>query len=220
MAMTRVHTAHTAARSGLFNCHGCSLLVRRPPVSGQMHVRCPRCGAPLHLRKPNSITRTWALLIAAIIFYIPANLLPVTITTYLGSTQPDTIMSGVIFFMQTGSWGIALIIFVASIVVPIAKLIVLMGLLISVQRRSHWRPEERTRLYRITELVGRWSMLDVFVVTVLVALVRIGYLTTIEAGSGVVYFAAVVVITMIAAMTFDPRLIWDVLENNDESLAH
>ena len=220
MAMTRVHVDPTAARSGLFNCHGCSLLVRRPSVVGRVHVRCPRCGALLHLRKPNSITRTWALLIAAIIFYIPANLLPVTITTYLGSTQPDTIMSGVIFFMQTGSWGIALIIFVASIVIPIAKLIALGGLLLSVQRRSRWRPEERTRLYRITELVGRWSMLDVFVVTVLVALVRLGYLTTIEAGSGVVYFAAVVVITMIAAMTFDPRLIWDALEKNDESPAH
>jgi len=220
MAMTRVHAAHTAARSGLFNCHGCSLLVRRPSVFGRVHVKCPRCGARLHLRKPNSIIRTWALLIAALIFYIPANLLPVTITTYLGSTQSDTIMSGVIFFMQTGSWGIALIIFVASIVVPIAKLIILSGLLISIQRRSRWRPGERTRLYRITELVGRWSMLDVFVVTVLVALVRLGYLTTIEAGSGVVYFAAVVVITMMAAMTFDPRLIWDALEKNDESPAH
>ncbi|MBR9988078.1 MAG: paraquat-inducible protein A [Desulfosarcina sp.] len=217
--MTHAHANPTAAQSGLFNCHGCSLLVRRPSAAGLMRVRCPRCGTPLHFRKSNSIARTWALLIAAVIFYIPANLLPVTLTTYLGSTQPDTIMSGVIFFMQTGSWGIALIIFVASIVVPIAKLIVLGGLLLSVQRRSRWRPEERTRLYRITELVGRWSMLDVFVVTVLVALVRLGYLTTIEAGPGVVYFAAVVVITMIAAMTFDPRLIWDALEKNDESPA-
>jgi len=218
--MMRVHAAHTAARSGLFNCHGCSLLVRRPPMVGRKHVRCPRCGARLHLRKSNSIARTWALLIAALIFYLPANLLPVTITTYLGSTQSDTILSGVIFFMQTGSWGIALIIFVASIVVPIAKLVILGGLLLSVQRRSSWRPEERTRLYRITEMVGRWSMLDVFVVTVLVALVRLGYLTTIEAGSGIVYFAAVVVTTMIAAMTFDPRLIWDALEKHDESPAH
>ncbi len=218
--MIRVHAAHTAARSGLFNCHSCGLLVRRAAIAGRMHARCPRCGSRLHLRKPNSISRTWALVIAALIFYIPANLLPVTVTTYLGSTQSDTILSGVIYFMQTGSWGIALIIFVASIVVPIAKLLFLSGLLLSVQQRSHWRPRERTRLYRITEIVGRWSMLDVFVVTVLVALVRLGYLTTIEAGVGVVYFAAVVVTTMIAAMTFDPRLIWDVLENNDEFTAH
>jgi paraquat-inducible protein A len=184
-----------------------------------MLLRCPRCGTGLHLRKVDSIARTWALVIAAFIFYIPANMLPVTVTTYLGSTQYDTIMSGVIFFIRTGSWGIALIIFVASIVVPIAKLVVLSGLLLSIQRRSRWRPGERTRLYRITELVGRWSMLDVFVVTVLVALVRLGYLTTIEAGPGILYFAAVVVITMLAAMTFDPRLIWDAMENNNGSNA-
>lgn len=204
----------------MFNCHSCSLLVRHPSSPGQARVKCPRCGARLHLRKPNSLVRTWALVITALILYIPANLLPVTITTYLGSNQSDTIISGVLYFMRTGSWGIALIIFVASIVVPIAKLVVLSGLLVTVQRRSRWRPEERTRLFRITELVGRWSMLDVFVVTVLVALVRLGYLTTIEAGVGIVYFAAVVVVTMVAAMTFDPRLIWDALEKNDESTTY
>jgi paraquat-inducible protein A len=170
----------------------------------------------LHLRKPHSIHRTWALVIAAIIFYFPANLLPITVTTYLGSAQRDTIVSGVLYFMHSGSWGIALIIFVASIVVPIAKLAILCGLLLSVQRQSHWRLKERSQLYRIIEIVGRWSMLDVFVVTVMVALVRLGYLSTIEAGPGVIYFAAVVVITMIAAMTFDPRLMWDALEADDE----
>jgi paraquat-inducible protein A len=212
--------ALTAARAGLFNCHDCRLLVRHTAMAGGGNVRCPRCAARLHQRKPNSIMRTWALVLAALIFYIPANLLPVTITSHLGSTQSDTILSGVIFFMQTGSWGIALIIFVASIVVPIAKLAILSGLLISVQRHSRWRPKERTRLYRIVEVVGRWSMLDVFVVSVLVALVRLGYLTTIQAGAGVVYFAAVVVITMIAAISFDPRLIWDALEKEDEPIAH
>ncbi|PID40494.1 MAG: paraquat-inducible membrane protein A [Proteobacteria bacterium] len=215
--MTPDPPALTAARCGKISCHCCSLLVQHPSAPHGTRICCPRCGARLHLRKPNAIARTWALVIAATIFYVPANLLPVTRTSYLGSTQSDTIMSGVFFFMQTGSWGIALIIFVASIMVPIAKLIILGGLLISVQRRACWRPRERTRLYRITELVGRWSMLDVFVVTVLVALVRLGYLTTIEAGSGVVYFAAVVVITMIAAMTFDPRMIWDAMEKNDGS---
>lgn len=220
MTTARATEAYTAAGAGLFNCHICSLLIRRPSTFGREQIRCPRCGARLHKRKSNSIARTWALVIAALIFYIPANLLPVTLTTYLGSSQSDTIMSGVLYFIQTGSWGIALIIFVASIVVPIAKLVVLIALLLSVQLRSQWRPEDRTWLYRMTELVGRWSMLDVFVVTVLVALVRLGYLTTIEAGVGIVYFAAVVVITMAAAMTFDPRLIWDALENNDESNAH
>jgi paraquat-inducible protein A len=180
-------------------------------------LRCPRCHTRLHGRKPNSIARTWALVFAAMIFYLPANLLPVTLTTYLGRTQTDTIISGVIYFMQTGSWGIAMIIFVASIVVPVLKLVVLSGLLISVQRRTVWRPRERTRLYRLIDVVGRWSMLDVFVVTVLIALVRLGYLSTIEAGPGIVYFAAVVVLTMIAAMTFDPRLMWDALEENNAS---
>ena len=218
MTAALVPKPRTAKQAGLFNCHACNLLVGPAPSTSQGVVRCPRCGARLHLRKPNCIQRTWALVIAALIFYVPANVLPVTLTTYVGSTQTDTIMSGVMYFMQTGSWGIALIIFVASIVVPLAKLIILCGLLVSIRRRSHWRPSERTRLYRITELIGRWSMLDVFVVTVLVALVRLGYLTTIEAGPGVVYFAAVVIITMFAAMTFDPRLIWDAMENEDERI--
>ena len=219
MSPRRATASGTAAAAGLISCHSCCLLVRQPKATDRETIRCPRCGARLHLRKPHSIARTWALVIAASIFYIPANMLPVTITTYLGSTQADTILSGVLYFMRSGSWGIALIIFVASIVVPIAKLIVLSGLLISVQRHSAWKPEDRTRLYRITELVGRWSMLDVFVVAVLVSLVRMGYLTTIEAGAGVVYFAAVVILTMIAAETFDPRLIWDALERKDESTA-
>jgi paraquat-inducible protein A len=212
----RYRHGRTAAGAGLINCHGCGLLVRRTAdAKPEERSICPRCGSALHLRKPHSISRTWAMVIAAIIFYIPANLLPVTTTTYMGGTQSDTIMSGVVYFMQTGSWGIALIIFTASIVVPIVKLIILAGLLLSIQWHSDWRPRERTRMYRLTELIGRWSMLDVFVVTILVALVRLGYWTTIVAGPGIVYFAAVVVITMIAAMTFDPRLIWDKMENRN-----
>jgi paraquat-inducible protein A len=122
----------------------------------------------LHQRKTNSLTRTWALVIAAFIFYIPANVLPITVVTSLGKTQADTIMSGVIYFMLTGMWPIALVIFVASVAVPLIKLFVLSYLLISVQRKSRWRPEDRTRLYRIAEAVGRWSMVDIFVVTILV----------------------------------------------------
>jgi paraquat-inducible protein A len=133
--------------------------------------------------------------------------------TSLGNAQSDTIMSGVIYFIKTGSWHLALLIFFASVVVPVLKIIVLSYLLISVQRRSHWRPEERTRLYRITEAVGRWSMVDVYVVTLMVALVELGALATIEAGTGAVFFSAVVVTTMFAAMSFDPRLIWDVMES-------
>ena len=205
----------TARSAGLISCQSCHLLCERGKRSADRI--CPRCGANLRERKPNSIVRTWALVLAAFIFYIPANVLPITTVISLGKAQSDTIMSGVIYFLHTGMWPIALVIFLASIFIPLMKLLVLIFLLISVQFRSRWRLRDRTRLYRITELVGRWSMLDVFVVAVLVALVRLGYLTTIEAGSGIIFFAAVVVITMIAAMTFDPRLIWDVLEKNDES---
>lgn len=202
----------TAAAASLLSCHSCNLLSKMSGSHGHSHALCPRCGAPLHQRKTNSLTRTWALVIAAFIFYIPANVLPITVVISLGKTQADTIMSGVIYFMLTGMWPIALVIFVASVAVPLIKLFVLSYLLISVQRKSRWRPEDRTRLYRIAEAVGRWSMVDIFVVTILVALVKLGGLATIDAGPAASYFAAVVVTTMFAAMSFDPRLIWDVME--------
>lgn len=204
--------AATARQLGLLSCHDCQLLVK--PSPNDSHNVCPRCGAYLHLRKPNSLARTWALICAAIIFYIPANVLPITITSSLGTTQADTIISGVIYFAQSGSWEIALVIFVASVFVPFAKLSILISLLISVHFRSTWKPTDRTRLYRLTELVGRWSMVDIYVVTILVALVKLGAVATIEAGPAAVYFAAVVVITMFAAESFDPRLIWDAIEED------
>nr|WP_321466097.1 paraquat-inducible protein A [uncultured Desulfobulbus sp.] len=198
----------TAREKGLVNCHDCHLLVE----ADHGGHRCPRCGARLHMRKPNSLSRTWALVCAALILIVPANLLPMTITTALGAKQADTIMSGVIYFMQTGSWEIGAVIFIASIFVPIAKLLILIFLLLSVQFRSAWRPSDRTSLYRLTELVGRWSMVDIYVVTILVALVKLGGVASIEAGPASVFFAGVVVVTMFAAESFDPRLIWDVLE--------
>ena len=206
----------TAADMGLLSCHTCHLLCREPSTAGRHTMQCPRCGAVLHRRKPNSLARTWALVLAAFIFYIPANLLPITKVTSLGIVQSDTIMSGVIYFIHSGMWPIALVIFVASVAVPLLKLLILTYLLISVQRRSTWRQKDRTQLYRITEAVGRWSMVDIYVVTILVALVNLGALATIEAGPGAAFFAAVVVITMFAAMSFDPRLIWDVKERRDE----
>jgi paraquat-inducible protein A len=170
---------------------------------------CPRCGAELHMRKPNSIRRTWALVISALILYIPANVLPMTVTTSLGHKQSDTILSGVIYFIKTGSWGIALVIFVASIFIPLLKLLIIAYLLVSVQSKSCWRPRDRTQLYRFTEAVGRWSMVDIYVVTILVALVKLGVFANIDAGPAAVYFASVVVISMFAAESFDPRLIWE-----------
>lgn len=196
----------TARSLGLVRCHDCSLLAAA-------HLEtCPRCGERLHLRKPDSLGRTTALVLAALILYLPANLLPITVTTAIGTRQADTILSGVIYFMQTGSWEIAAVIFIASVFVPFAKLIILVLLLVSVRFRWRWRPRDRTVLYRLTELVGRWSMVDIYVVTILVALVRLGAVATIEAGPAAVYFAAVVVLTMFAAESFDPRLIWDALE--------
>ena len=205
----------TAADAGLLGCHDCGLLSREQ--SGQhAELLCPRCGAALHKRKPNSLARTWALVIAAFICYIPANLLPMTVVTSLGAVQSDTIMSGVIYFLQHGEWPIGLVILIASVVVPLTKLFILIYLLISVQRKSQWRPLERTRLYRVTEAIGRWSMTDIYVVTIMVALVHLGNLATIEAGTGAIFFGAVVVLTIIAALTFDPREIWDNMESTND----
>lgn len=195
--------------AGLAACHTCHLPVRLPVDLGGAIARCPRCRSRVHRRKVNSIARTWALVIAALVFYVPANLMPVMTVVSLGKAQSDTILSGVMYLVHHGQWPLALIIFIASVFVPMLKLLMLMFLLISVQRRSKWRPVDRTRIYRITELVGRWSMVDIYVVAILVALVKLGNLATIEAGAGALFFGAVVVVTMIAAESFDPRLIWD-----------
>ncbi|VAW74648.1 Paraquat-inducible protein A [hydrothermal vent metagenome] len=195
-----------ANQLGLASCHVCNLLQRLP--ANQMG-RCPRCSSRVHLRKPASLSTCWALLLAAIVMYFPANLLPIMTVVYLGSGQPDTIMSGVIRLLMHGDWLIALVIFVASVLVPLLKMIVLIYLLTSVHRKSRLRRRERTRLYRITELVGRWSMVDVFVVALLAALVHLGVLADITPGPGARAFAVVVILTMLSAMSFDPRLIWD-----------
>ncbi|MEJ2387139.1 MAG: paraquat-inducible protein A [Chromatiaceae bacterium] len=197
----------TAAQAGLVACETCGLLAQ--PASGGAPGVCPRCGAALHSRRHQSIQHTWALIIAAAICYVPANVLPVLSTSALGSTESDTIMGGVVFLYTSGSWPLALIVLIASIMVPLGKLVALSYLLITVQRGSTTSNQERTRLYRMVEFIGRWSMLDVFVDTFTVALVQLQPLMSVEPGPGVVFFAAVVVLTMIAADTFDPRLIWD-----------
>ena len=198
-------SAITALRRGLFVCHSCSLL-QRP--HGHDCV-CVRCGAAVHARKPQSLQRAWAFLLAAYILYIPANLLPIMETRSLVGHQSDTIMSGVVYLWLHGSWPIALLIFFASILVPLAKMFALTFLLVLAQRRSRWRPLERTQLYRVVEAVGRWSMVDVYVVAILVALVQLDALATIVPRTGAVAFGAVVVLTIFAAEAFDPRLTWD-----------
>ena len=176
---------------------------------------CPRCGAALHRRKPDSLNRTWALLITAAILYIPANLLPVLTVISFGQGAPSTIIGGVIELIQAGMLPVAVLVLFASILVPVLKLIGLAVLLISVQRRWASRLADRTKIYRIIEGIGRWSMVDVFMTGILAALVALGNLATITAGAGAVAFCGVVIVTIFASLSFDPRLMWDVAEEQD-----
>lgn len=199
--------AVSAARAGLVSCTTCRLLSR--PADPARPGYCPRCGGLLVWRRRHSVQYTWALIIAGAICYIPANVLPVLRTTAFGSTEADTIMGGVIFLYESGSWPLALIVLVASVMIPLGKLVALSYLLVTVQRGSVANSHDRTRIYDLVEFIGRWSMLDVFVDAFVVALVQLQPLMSVEPGLGVVFFMAVVVLTMLAAQSFDPRLIWD-----------
>lgn len=186
-------------------CHGCRLAC---DISRGGDT-CPRCGARLHRRKPHAVARTWALLLAGLVFYIPANVLPVTYTNLFGKRIESTIISGVIDFWNAGDWDIATIIFIASIGVPATKFLALSMLLVTVQRGSDWARRQRTQLFRCIEVIGYWSMLDVIVVALMTALVKFQRLGDVEPRPGILFFGLVVVLTMLAAMSFDPRLIWD-----------
>ena len=196
----------TALSRNLFICDVCEQLNR----GIQGHCHCARCGANLNGRTPNSVRRAWAFLIAAVLLYIPANILPILHTGNLfGGQRTDTIMSGVVHLWETGSAGLAIIVFVASIVIPFAKILSLGFLLITTQRRSQWKPLLRTKLYRATHWIGRWSMTDIYVGATLVALVHLGPFANIEPGDGAIAFGADVVLTMLATLSFDPRVMWD-----------
>jgi paraquat-inducible protein A len=205
--------ARTAAGCLRCVCHDCGQLsapLAGTPAGAHQHdLRCTRCGSRLHLRKPNSLARTWALLLAALVLYLPANLLPVMHTSSLFGAQKDTIMSGVVYLWTSGSWPLAALVFIASIAVPMLKILAIGFLAASANLRSRWQPVQRARIYRIVELVGRWSMLDIYVIAILTALVQFNALATITAGPAAIAFGAVVVLTMFAAMSFDPRLTWD-----------
>lgn len=201
----------TALSHGLAACENCSQLARLPEAEQAM--ACPTCGASLESRIPGSLTRTWALVLTGFILYLPANIYPVMTFEMLGSGQPDTIMSGVVQLFQSDMWAIALLVLCASIVVPLAKLIGLTYLLLSVRRARRDRTPDRTRLFRVIELIGRWSMLDVFLVSILIAVVDLGQIASITPDIGAVFFASVVVVTMFAAKTFDPRVLWDRADN-------
>ena len=204
----------TAISLGMANCHDCGLASKVPKLPPGCEAHCPRCDSPLHMRHHHSVSRTWALLIAAYLMYLPANLLPVSTIIYFGQGSPDTIMSGVILLFQHGDAPVALLLFFASVAVPMLKLVVLSWLTLSIQFRWKWRPKDRTVIFRLVHSIGRWSMLDIFVISILVALVQLQALATIYAGPGAVAFCAVVVLTMFAAESFDPRLMWDSLEED------
>jgi paraquat-inducible protein A len=197
----------TGAMAGVVLCAACGLLSR--PAGPSVPGRCPRCGEPTVLRQRDPIQRTWALIIAAAICYLPANILPVMTTITLKSVVPTTIIGGVVRLYADGSWVLALIVLVASVMIPLVKLVALSYLLITVQLRSDRNRLERVRLYRMLKAIGRWSMLDVFVATFSVALVQLRPFMSVDPGSGVLFFSAVVILTIFAADTFDPRLIWD-----------
>lgn len=198
-----------AADCGLQACHSCGLV-----MAAQHEAVCPRCGTVQHRRHPHSLQRCAAYLLAALVLYVPANLLPVMYTAQLGSGQASTILTGVIEFWHAGAWDIALIIFTASVAVPCSKFLVLGLLLVTSWRRSTWAQAERARLYRFVEFIGYWSMLDVLVVALVAALVQFRALSSVEPRVGILFFGLVVILTMLSAMSFDPRLIWDTQKND------
>ena len=199
--------AATAMTLGLQGCLACGLVSR--PVPGADEGSCPRCGDELSFRKSASIQRTWAFLIAAAVCYVPANVLPVLTTVTASGRDSDTILQGVVLLWSPTGWPLSLIVLVASIMIPSAKIAALVYLLVTVQRGSVESNVQRVRLYRMVELIGRWSMVDVFVDTFTAALVQLQPLMSVEPGPGLLFFAAVVVLTMLAVESFDPRLIWD-----------
>jgi paraquat-inducible protein A len=200
----------SARESGMAGCHTCGKAVH---VGKHAHVECPRCGADVHYRKQDSINRAWALLIAAMIMYVPANTEPMMRTTSLGNTSADTILEGVIYFLTHGDWPLAVVIFAASVMLPLLKMVAIAYILISVQRGSASKKSEKTNLYKLAEILGKWSMLDIFVVGLMAGLVQLGALTTIAPGPACIAFASVVILTMFAEMAFDPKLIWDQKES-------
>jgi len=199
--------AVSAMQHGLQSCEVCGLLSR--PGPGEEEGRCPRCAGELVFRKPASLQRTWAFLLAAAISYVPANILPVLTTTTATGSESDTILQGVVLLWSPTGWPLSLIVLVASIMIPSAKILALGYLLVTVQRGSIRNNGQRIRLYRSVDLIGRWSMVDVFVDAFTAALVQLQPLMSVAPGPGLLFFAAVVVFTMLAVESFDPRLIWD-----------
>jgi paraquat-inducible protein A len=199
----------TGKRLGLYGCPTCGRVSRRlDPAAPFAEAHCPRCDTPLHHRDPHSLQRTWACTLAAIVLYAPANLLPIMSTRSVLGNESHTLLGGIHELWMAGDWHLAVIVFVASMAVPVLKLLIVLLLAVTSQRRSRWRSLERARLYRLVEAVGHWSMLDVFVVVLLVGMIHFGPVAGVQPGPGLLAFGAVVVLTILAAASFDPRLLW------------
>jgi paraquat-inducible protein A len=198
--------ALTARRAGLVGCRGCGM------VSPAGARACPRCHAPLHGRMPHSLQRVWAWLAVGLIAYVPANLLPMMVTTVTGRRLDSTILGGVVDLVHHGAYLIAGVVFLASVVIPVSKFFVIALLALSIQRRLPISVHARMRLYEAVEFIGRWSMVDVFVVAILTALIQMGFFASINPGPAAVFFAMSVAFTMLSAQAMDPRLIWDSAE--------
>lgn len=196
----------SAKTLGVAGCHTCGKAVH---VGKKSHVECPRCGAEVHYRKHDSVRRAWAFLVAAFIMYIPANTEPMMRTTALGSESADTIMEGVIYFMSHGDYLIGIVIFAASVMLPLLKMMALAYIYMNAEKRANNRRKEQNKLYKWAEILGKWSMLDIFVVGLMAGLVQLGTLTSIAPGPACIAFAAVVILTMISEMLYDPKLTWD-----------
>ncbi len=207
------HYCHnSAAAKGFANCHSCSL------VSPITEVKCPRCQTQLHLRKPQSLQMTMAYLFTALLLYIPANLWPMMVTEKLGQVEHSTILGGIILLWQDGSHPVAVIVFIASVLVPIIKFLILLLLCFSVYFSHILCPHKRLKLYLLTELIGRWSMVDLFVVAILVALIQLEHLVNVQPGSGAIAFSGVVILTIMSAKSFDSRILWDEHNKKQNSL--
>nr|VFJ58249.1 MAG: Paraquat-inducible protein A [Candidatus Kentron sp. DK] len=207
----------SARAAGLVACAACGRVHRLPEGPSAASFTCARCGGALHSRKPRGIQRAWALLLTGILLYIPANIYPIMTTWSMGRPQADTIASGIVSLWHHGAYGIAGVVFVASLVIPVMKFLVIVYLLLSVRGKRSLAPGQKTRMYHVTEFIGPWSMVDVFVMALLVALVRMGGIATVIPGVAAAAFAAMVGATMLSAMAFDPRLLWDREDNDIES---
>lgn len=207
MSVNANTTAHlTGKESGLVLCAECHTIHHHIPDADQ---QCSCCGAELHQRKPDSLNRTWSLLITSIILFIPANTLTIMNVAYFGKNDPSTIMGGVILLLQMDSYAVAFVVFVASVVVPLFKMIGIIMILLSLKYRINITDRQRIRMFRFIEFIGRWSMLDIFVISILAALVNISGVAVITAGPAATAFGSVVVLTMLSASSFDTRLLWD-----------